>query len=665
MTGSVTAVSRRLPNRLTVCRMVTLLMLPLLLQPMSTKVAWAQTKPRAKRVVVVSWDGAADWVVDRLLTENKLPNVARLARMGVRAEYSTPAFPSKTACGHAALWTGAYGDINGVTGNSVPVLPRAEHTLLETRSGFTSPALLAEPLYVTAAKAGKKVLILSATQSFPPDPWVEKVKAAGVSPDRLTTFDGFESGMVGERVWDGADWGAPPAGLALPQHDGEAKAFTFKIADAEFTAAVYDDPQDPTRGFDTVSIKQSGANGASAILKPVAAATNIRSFSPRFPVTLRDPQRGDLFGYTYFRLFALDPTTGRMTLFQRGVNGIRGTAILAERQDYLNAYGGFHSVPFNAYDSGLLGKTLWQGGDGEAEKRLIEIIRLDVEFLKRGTQYALKRYNPDLTFHYTPMIDSAGHEWMGALDPDSPRYDAQVAAKLMPYYEQVYQLEDEWLGTIIDAAGKDAAICLVSDHGMAGVGKNFSPNAVFEKAGLLVRTADGKIDLTKTKICAPPWGDYLTVVNGVDWKGGIVTEAERESVLRQATDALLSARDPETNQPIVTRIFRPGEVVSLGIGGVSGGDLYMDVIPGYVPTSRLQDALVQPDRSPIGGGVHGFFPLRTKMQAIFYLGGAGIAQGKQIPGIRQIDMAPTISYLLGIPAPANAVGHIIGEAFAR
>jgi len=28
-----------------------------------------------------------------------------------------------------------------------------------------------------------------------------------------------------------------------------------------------------------------------------------------------------------------------------------------------------------------------------------------------------------------------------------------------------------------------------------------------------------KIDLTKTKICAPPWGDYFVSVNGTDWKG--------------------------------------------------------------------------------------------------------------------------------------------------
>src|ERR1700757_398028 len=90
----------------------------------------------APRLVIVSWDANANWVVERLLRENKLPNVERLAKRGVRAEYVTPAFPSKTAPGHAAIWTGVYSDVNGVSGNTVPLSPRAAHTLLEQQDGF-------------------------------------------------------------------------------------------------------------------------------------------------------------------------------------------------------------------------------------------------------------------------------------------------------------------------------------------------------------------------------------------------------------------------------------------------------------------------------------------------------------------------------------------------
>jgi predicted AlkP superfamily pyrophosphatase or phosphodiesterase len=48
----------------------------------------------ARKLIIISWDGNADWVVDQLLSQGKLPNVARLARNGVRAEYLTQEFPA-------------------------------------------------------------------------------------------------------------------------------------------------------------------------------------------------------------------------------------------------------------------------------------------------------------------------------------------------------------------------------------------------------------------------------------------------------------------------------------------------------------------------------------------------------------------------------------------
>ena len=95
----------------------------------------------------MSWDGAADWVVDRLLAEGKLPNLAKLSETGAAADYMLASYPSKTAVGHASIFTGVWPATHGVTGNSVPILPRSEHTFLESRSGFSSASLRFEPIY--------------------------------------------------------------------------------------------------------------------------------------------------------------------------------------------------------------------------------------------------------------------------------------------------------------------------------------------------------------------------------------------------------------------------------------------------------------------------------------------------------------------------------------
>jgi len=617
---------------------------------------------RPKRLILVSWDGAGDWVIDRMLAEGKLPNVARLVATGVRSEGVRPAWPSKTACGHAAIWTGAYSDVNGISGNWVPIAPRAEHTLLEDQSGFHSTALEAEPLWVAAARGGKKVVVLSSTHTFPSDNDRAAMRDARIPEDRLRTFSGFESRIASPRVFTAADL-RPAQGAAwkIPAASAPAaREVEFKVGDTVFFALVYDDPVDPATGVDSVLIRQESRDPkiavAEATVKPREAAKDFGAFSPRFRVT-----KGDLFGFTYFRLFALSPDGSSMTLYQRSVNGLQGHASRADIETYTDAYGGFHDEAFyDVYGKKQFGAPLWEGGDGTAERRLLETIRLDVEFRIRSIRYAMKAWNPDVVFHYTSTTDGAGHTWIGALDPAGRNYDPKLAEKLWPFYEEVFQLEDLWLGHLIEAAGQEGVVCLVSDHGMAATDTLFYPNTVLQQAGLLV--ADGrKIRLEQTEVCVPPFSDFFLTVNGVDRKGGIVKPADREAALRRAEDALLAARDPRDGRRIVRAVFRPGETLGLGIDGDSCGDLYFELMPGYYPMSRLSPNVVEPDDPPIGSGNHGFFPFRRSMQAIFILGGGGVSAGRSIGPIRQIDIAPTLARLIGVPAPGNAYGHAIWD----
>jgi predicted AlkP superfamily pyrophosphatase or phosphodiesterase len=618
----------------------------------------------APRLVIISWDANANWVVARLLRGHKLPNVERLAQRGVRAEYVTPAFPSKTAPGHAAIWTGAYSDINGVSGNSVPLLPRAEHTLLEQQDGFDSAALRAEPIWLTALLAGKTVVGASATHMVPATPYLAAMKAASIPAERFMSFDEFRVGIATASV-STAEKLVPATAWVGARISGErAKETSIQVGQNRFYVLVYDSPDDPVVGFDTVAVcpdrKQMTAE--CTVLKPVEANDSTNQWSKPFRVT-----KDDLFGLTSFRLFSLSKAGDQMTLYQRASAGFRSTASRELTEEYLRAAGGSTDTGFAPYERGALGPPIWQKGDGIAEKRLIEIVRFDLEMRARRDAFSLQRLNPDLLFDYSSATDDAGHTWVGALDPESGVYDAAIADKLWPYYEAVFRLQDAWLGKIIDAAGPNAIISLVGDHGMEGTSRTFYPNAVLERAGLLVRTADGKaIDLAKTRICAPRWGDYFVEVNSTDWKGGIVLPAERDDVIRRAMAALLAATDPENGKRIVTRIFRPEEVVGLGMGGPAGGDLYLDLAPGYAPSAGLSTDVVRKSTSAIGSGTHGFFPLRTMMQTVWFVAGPGIASsGKTIGGIRQIDIAPTLSQALGIPVPRDAKGHILAEVLTK
>lgn len=621
---------------------------------MLTALYLAAALAASHKVILVSWDGAPHWVVSRMVAEGKLPAMAALAKEGMMADGMLAAFPSKTAVGHAAIYSGCWPDRNGVSNNSVPVMPRAEHTPFETIRGFDSAALQTEPLIVAAARQGKRVVSLSSTQSYPTQRWSELLRKEGKEAN-LTAFSGFESPIAGNRTLTAADF-KPSDAWPDARAVGKSLQAQALVGERTFEFQVIDDATDPTKGFDTLLIRPSGSANVERI-KPREAGEDTKPWSKPYRVT-----KGDLFGNTLFRLFELSPDGTKIHLFVRGAAAMRGTASNAETEAYLKAYPGFHADAFGDYERGALGTPLYKGGDGTAERRILELVRLDCEFLTSGTLYAARHYRPDLITHYTPQSDSAGHTWMGLLDPGSTAYRPDLAAKLWPVYEAVLRLQDHWIGQVREALGKEYAILIVSDHGMEGVAKRFRPNAVLREAGLL-EVQGNRIDGARSRCFAPPWGEFSPIVHTTDWKGGIVTPEQRSDVLDQATKALLSARDPETGRAIVTSVFRAEDLAQLGIGGGTAGDLYLDFAPGYYPVSDATGPLVSaydPDR---GGGVHGFFPYRKKMQAIFLAAGPGVAPNGSLGGVRQVDVYPTVCSLLGIRPSSQVVGRsLLGPA---
>ncbi len=600
------------------------------------------------RLIVLSWDGAGDQVVDRLLAEGRLPHLARLRATGVAAEHSVASVPTKTAASFASLWTGCWSDVNGVTENSVLLRPAAEHTLLETMRGYSSEALSAEPLYVTAARAGKRVAVLSATQAYPERRHVESLRRAGVPDDRYLSFSGFEHEISAATMVDALMLHPAGHGWDAVRREGESLEADVIVGDSRLRALLFDDPDDPVEGFDTVLVRHVAA-GMEARLKPRPAGESLDGWSPPFPV-----RGGDLEGNTFFRLFELAPDGSSLALFQRRANALRGAHTAEQRAAYTRVYSGFHDTGYHPYRDGKLGPPLALGGDGTAEQRMLEITALDAELLARGTRFALETWSPDVLFHYSQSADDAGHLWTGVLDPSNPSHDPELAAKVWPFYARIFEQLDAWLGTVMELA-PEAIIALVSDHGMAGTDRYLYVNRALEEAGLLARHGD-VIDLSRTRILAAESPFFLRV-NDRSRRGGIVADDEREAVIEAAAEALLAVVDPETGAPAIPRVFYPRDFPDHGIRGV--GDHYFDVAPGLYPKKDASEILFGPARSSWSEGNHGYWPERRDMHAIFYAVGPGLARGLTAPPIRHIDVAPTLARLAGFPAPPQATGRVV------
>lgn len=674
----------------------------LLTGPPSSALEAAPADGPPPKLVLVSWDGAGDVLIDRLLAEGRLPHLARWVEHGARAVHVVGTVPSKTAPSHASIYTGCGPAVHGVGSNStVHAADPATHTALESHRGFSATALRAEPLFTATARQGLDTLVLAASHYVPHDA-LERWLPADLPLSRYRSFSSFEDRILGAHAWsaealgpsftldddaaDDGDW------TDLPPHRGPVReielSFRGPAPGTPIHALAYDavDENDEYEGLDRVLIRigSKGADAtAQAILRPhppladdVDPAERRQLWSPPLEIRGRD-NNGGKRAQTLFRLFELAPDGSRMVLYQRKASDFAGRFSADDRQRLAADWKGSFDDPFRPYLRGHLGRPLPAGGDGEAEKRLIEIVALDADLLVDSTRRAWQRWQPRALFHYQPMTDHAAHAWMGAIDPTSPYYDPEIGPRLWQVYARLVAHADRWLGALTELGGENTVLALVSDHGMTWVEREFFPNRILEQAGLVVRDDDGEIDLSRSRAFAAEL-EFAVRINDRRWQGGTVAPEERQQILRRATDALLAARDPETGRPLVHRVFGadqlghplPGDEAAdpaqpdLAQPDLARPDLFFDPAPGYYPRLGFEDPLARKTRAPWGNGSHGYWPANRSMHAILYLLGPGIRSGVEIPAIRQIDIAPTLAHLLGIDPPADTCGRVAFEALA-
>lgn len=606
-----------------------------------------------KRILLVSLDGAGEKLIERMVDRGVMPNLAAIAADGVQADYALTNFPSKTAAGHASLWTGAYGNVNGITGNQVP-LPGG--TPLQSRSGFLADALKAEPIWITAAKNGKRVLAIQATHLEPVKAYQDGGRFGGPHTKNLTFFDGYSGIMAPDALIQ--PQAAPRPAIGWKDAPKIAQEFDFNIGESRFWALCFDDPADPTQGYDTMLIRADKTQTAGTIrLKP---GRSTPGSTDRFSSPVRIRAKG-AETYVQLRLFDMSPDLSRFTLYR--------TAIVRDQSNrpdlvarWLRETSAF--IPTGAatlYGNGRLGPTLVDGGKGEAEERFVETVRLMVSNRIQKTRYATKSYPWDLTLSYLPYPDGAEHMWYGLLDPESPVYQPTLAPKLWPYMEEVCRIVDGYVGELREIAGNRAHVVVVSDHGMEGVGWDFHPNVALLDAGLLALDESGTIDLTRTQALYSPNDGGYVIINH-QGRGGTVPMAEVPAVKDRVIQALSALKAPDGRR-MVTSVYDAAKAdPSLGIGGHEGGDLYLDILPGYLFSPQVKGKRLIQTRPALGSGGHVFNPQRPSMRAIFYAAGPAFKHGAAIPPVRTIDVAPTLSWILGIPAPADARGRVITEA---
>jgi hypothetical protein len=584
----------------------------------------------AGRVLLLSIDALGHQRLMHDPVAQELVTLQTMLKTGARADGLVPAFPSTTANGHAALWTGTYAGRNGILYNSTPPLPRNVHRFTDRIVGFRSESLTAEPIWLAAARQHVPVVAHQVTQAYPFLP-----QSVGAEPlPGMLVANGFQSRNFarwravrpGDRdvrrtscnEWTGKtrrasacyEWGLGTAG-------GDRRLRAAALGDRLLIALSPD--------ASVVEVRNVPTETQPPKRRPLA-----RHWSRPLPVDgLPDSAPVSLV----FRLLELDNRKGTFLLLQSPAQETAiyapsdasiGRAVVAETGPMLGNGAGA------LYSAGILGKPAFDGGDGEAERRYLETLELVVQQQIAQSGWLFRRRNPRLHISYLSTADDIDHAWYGLDRSGDTRYTG--------FRRWGYAAVEHAVKAFVSLASPTDHVVITSDHGMAPVRSLFSVEQTIEGAGL-ARVA------ASVNTCI--------LLNTTEWKDGVIPPAEREAAIERVRRALTDAKTP-TGGPIVTKIYSSREEMAFfGHDGPNGADLCFDVAEGIgVSESATSGGHYSQPRTP--RGVHGLDPTRADMHAVLLIRGPRVGAGKSLGTLRSAVVAPLVADLLGIAPPRDS-----------
>lgn len=261
-------------------------------------------------------------------------------------------------------------------------------------------------------------------------------------------------------------------------------------------------------------------------------------------------------------------------------------------------------------------------------------------------------------------VDKLQHQAWLFLDPglqtgNASKYHQGMRELCMDYFKQL----DGFLEKLITAAGPHVQVFLASDHGFTATHEIVRINAFLHKKGYLqwkkmpntdeaVRREESmfaNLDWENTTAyCRTPSSNGITIrVADNAGHAGIAPkdyEAFRERLISDLNDL----QDPETQEQIITRIYKREEVFS-GPAMEDAPDLLL-VLRDFGFVSIKDKDPVTEKRQEIAGTHH--------PEGVFFAYGPGIRRGECINRQNIADVGAVLLYSLGLAVPADFDGHV-------
>lgn len=528
------------------------------------------------------WDAASMDIVEKLLEEDRLPNLKSVIEKGLNLRMILGQPNCQTPAALATLFTGIPSYENGIAGFYTPNIVKGE-SILSRRSSYNQRELHEYSIWNWAVAMGKTVSLVHV-------PFVRELKDYESSGYGIAV-DGYGKRLTRGRVFDIS---------SIKWLSNEAFNFEEAVLDIEgFSFNIHLYRQDSKQRV-TV-IYQNGADAQSVDMEIGEA-----SIDERHSLIL-----GEGIMVTVSALYKPGDSDKILLIFS-GIYEVidhKGGCI----SDFLNYTGTFEGEGFGRYyRKGEFGKTISQGGQGEAEAIFLKLLNQTAMHFEKASEYCIENYPADLMILYQPCIDEMSHEFIGFCDKNCELYEEKYYKDYWDCIISAYQMADRHLGAVLRLLPEDTKVVVASDHGMTSVSQVIYINELLRRNGMLEFDSRGEIDIAKTKAFFHPADNGSIFINTIDYKGGIVPQSMKQAVLDNLVDILESFNDPCTGKPIIKRIWKvykkSEELRELF------GDIFVEPSYGYCIKGDMSSRIIEGTNK---SGNHHYNPDFSAMDGIF------------------------------------------------
>ena len=327
--------------------------------------------------------------------------------------------------------------------------------------------------------------------------------------------------------------------------------------------------------------------------------------------------------------------------------------------------------------------------------------------------------NTDLAMIGYPFTDEVSHQFMGLVSPTdadgnpnpcydvNPKFDdvqctgtgtaGRVAAR-EEYIRSAYADADEKLGIARSLMGGNPTTFAGSDHGFAPAYYAVNANAVLNQASVTsnppspaapatfsLRASSGIAQNCNNRNPIPPNVSIANDIAKACWAGGTIqiyinparlrgssatadpswpSYAEVRSAIKAAFEAVTDPAHPGAQ--VILKIMNKEELRDVdgsdSLHPNRSGDVVVVTRPPYQSDAGTDGVVVSLSHF---FGQHGYLPNTVdlanniNMHATFVMAGPSIKHLTGVEGLRAVDVAPTLSFLMGFPGPQNARGGIL------